>query len=131
MIIGIGSVDKMDKDNFLTYEKRKRILEVGLNLEVEAKKVIKIVPLKDFNNDELWLENSIKTAGKFNVIIGNNEWTNGIFEKAGYKVLRLGFYKRYLYEGMKVRKLISENKTWKQRVPSQIVELLDNYIAKK
>jgi len=66
-------------------------------------------------------------SGKIDVVIGNNEWTNGIFERAGYPVLRLGFYKRYLYEGVRIRRLIKIGKRWENRVPDYIVTLLHGW----
>ena len=129
MIIGIGSVGVVDRDNFLTYQERKKMLEAVIKKEGWNDKVSKIVPLKDFHNDKLWLDNSLKAAGRVDVVIGNNEWTNRIFEAAGYPILRLGFYKRYLYEGKKVRRLMLEGGGWENRLPKYIVPLLYGYIA--
>ena len=124
MIIGVGSVGKIDGDNFLDFEERKEMLEMVSKKEGWDDKVRKIVPLKDFNNDKLWLTHSREVAGKIDVVIGNNEWTNRIFEKAGYPILRLGFYRRDLYEGVKIRKLMKERKTWEDRVPQYLVKII-------
>ncbi len=129
MIIGIGSVGIADKDNFLSYERREKMLELVIEKEGWKDRISKIAPLKDFHNDELWLKNSLKVAGKVEVVIGNNEWTNRIFEAAGYPILRLGFYKRYLYEGIKIRELMRAGKRWEDRVPEHIVGLLHGYIV--
>ena len=125
LMIGIGSVGIIDKDNFLSYEDRKKMLNIVIREEGFEEKVAGVVPLKDFHNDKLWLENALKKAGKVDVVIGNNEWTNGIFDRDGYPVLRLGFYKRYLYEGAKIRKLMSQKKRWEDRVPSYIAKWLN------
>jgi len=130
MIIGVGSVGVINKDNFLSYEQRKKMLETVIRKEGWSDKVSKIVSVKDFNNDKLWLEHCLEVAGKIDVVIGNNEWTNGIFERAGYPVLRLGFYKRYLYEGVRIRRLIKIGKRWENRVPDYIVTLLHGYIIR-
>jgi len=124
MIIGVGSVGKVDKDNFLTFQQRKKTLEMVIEKEGWKDKVSKIVPVKDFNNDKLWLKHCLEVAGKIDVVIGNNEWTNGIFERAGYPVLRVGFYKRDLYEGVKIRKQIAQGRDWKDKVPSYLVEFI-------
>ena len=129
IVIGVGSVGKIDGDNFLSFGERKEILEMVSKKEGWDDKVSKIIPLKDFNNDKLWLAHSREVAGKIDVVIGNNEWTNRIFEKAGYPILRLGFYRRDLYEGVKIRKLIKSGKSWENRVPEHIVALLHGYIA--
>lgn len=130
MIIGVGSVGKVDADNFLSFKERKAMLKMVIKKEGWDDKVNKIVPLKDFNNDKLWLEHSLEVCGKIDVVIGNNEWTNGIFERGGYPVLRLGYYKRYLYEGVKIRKLMQEGGDWENRLPKYIVPLLHGYIVR-
>lgn len=129
IIVGVGSIGKIDQDNFLNYEQRKEVLQSVIKKERVNDRVKKIIPLQDFNNDRLWLKNSLSLAGKFEIVIGNNEWTNGIFERAGYPVLRLGFYKRYLYEGIKIRNLIKTGGEWEGRIPSYIVKLLSGYIT--
>lgn len=129
MKIGMGSVGVIDKDNFLIYEVREKMIEKVITEEGLRGNVSRIVPLKDFHNDKLWLENSLKQAGRIDVVIGNNEWTNGIFERAGYPVLRLGFYKRYLYEGAKIRKLMSQKKRWQDRVPAYLIKELTKHIT--
>lgn len=58
----------------------------------------------DDPDDAVWLKVLIKKTGKIDVVFGNNEWPNGIFEKAGYKVIRVPLYKRHIYEGTKIRK---------------------------
>ena len=130
MIIGVGSVGVTDKDNFLSYQVRKKILQIVIEKERLEKKVTRIIPLKDFHNDKLWLNYALIKAGKVDVVIGNNEWSNGIFEKAAYPVLRLGFFRRYLYEGVKIRQLMKSGKRWEDRVPNCIVSLIHGYIAK-
>ena len=126
LIIGIGSIGIVDPDNFLDYEIRKKMLKLVVEKERWQDKIKKIVPLRDFNDDVLWLRHSLDMAGKFDVVIGNNEWTNGIFERAGHQVLRLGFYKRYLYEGGKIRRLMSVGGAWEERGPEYILNLIIN-----
>jgi len=72
-------------------------------------------------------------------VIGNNEWTNKVLEKAGYKILRVGHYKRFLYEGWRIRRLIrsslssrvpplagSRDLIWQKRVPEYIKYQISN-----
>lgn len=126
LIIGIGSAKTKDKANPFSFTIRKKMIEiVGINESI-SQKIVKIVPLVDFFNDEKWFNNCLKLAGKIDVVIGNNEWTNKIFEVRNYPVLRYGFYKKYLYEGVKIRKLMQENKPWKKRVPEYLVQIISD-----
>ncbi len=122
LVIGIGSTNVEDQDNPFSYEERKTMIEMVIQNEGLGDRVIKIISLIDFHDDEKWFQNTIKLAGKFNVVIGNNEWVNGIFEKRGYPIVRVGFYKRYLMEGEKIRKLMKEKKPWENRVPDYLVK---------
>lgn len=135
LIIGIGSANRQDEENPFTFEERRSMLEVVLKKERWKDKVLKTIPINDYlEDDERWLSEMLKSNNfdtaveklsrfkfkKLGVVVGNNEWTNKIFEKAGFKVWRAGFYKRFLYEGEKIRKLMRENGSWQERVPSYL-----------
>lgn len=124
IVIGIGSVNIKDENNPYNFKKRKKMLEEFVYHEKIEGKVLKIVPLDDIPSDDEWLLMTLRQTGKIDVVAGNNEWTNGIFEKAGYPILVIPHYKRYLLEGYKIRKLMKEGKEWKNRVPSYIIPIL-------
>lgn len=130
VIFGIGSASIYDENNPLSYEQRKIMIETVVKNEKISDRVVKIIPLEDFNNDKKWLKNLCKQVGGFDIAMGNNEWTNKILEKAGYKIIKVNHYKRYLYEGWRIRRLIKEKKPWKNRVPNYIVPLIHGFIAK-
>lgn len=115
--IAIGSSNVNDLDNPYDFETRKAMLELFLEKEGLRDKVISIFPSPDIPDDGKWLEDILKRAGTFDVVIGNNDWVNGIFEDAKYKVLVISHYKRNILEGKKIRQLMREGKTWEKRVP--------------
>lgn len=134
LIIGVGSANIKNHDNnFLTYEQRKEMLEMVFEKEDLKDKLIKIVPLNDYFNDEVWFKKTIEKTGPVDVVVGNNQWTNGIFEARGYPILRVGYYKRFFYEGEKIRKLLKYTysqrslpigKSWEDRVPPYLVSII-------
>ncbi|HEX7542988.1 MAG TPA: pantetheine-phosphate adenylyltransferase [Patescibacteria group bacterium] len=130
IIIGIGSANISDENNPIDFETRKKVIKAVFYKEGIEEKLIKIVPLDDFFNDKKWLSNLKKQVGKFNLALGNNDWTNNILENAGYKVLKVDYYKRSLYEGWRIRKLIKEGKSWQNRVPKYIVSWLHGFVVK-
>jgi len=131
IIIGIGSANMSDENNPIDYETRKKIIKaVAYKEKIFGNRLIKIIPLDDFFDDKKWLENLKKLVGKFDLALGNNNWTNNLLKKAGYKVLKVDYYKRTLYEGWRIRKLIKEGKKWQDRVPKYIVSWLHDFIAK-
>jgi len=136
LIIGIGSANLCDEANPFTYQERSKMIQEMICHEKLKGKILSTLPLNDYFDDELWFDNAIqeiKKSGNDNVdvIIGNNEWVNGIFEKRGYEIMRVGYYKRYIFEGEKIRKLMRENNEWKNRVPSYITPLIEAFNDKK
>ena len=131
IIIGIGSANIIDENNPIDFETRKKVIKAVFYKEGIEDKLIKIVPLSDYFDDKKWLLNLVKQVGKFDLTLGHNEWTNNILKKAGYKVLKVDYYKRPLYEGWRIRKLIKEGKKWQDRVPKYIVSWLYDFVSKK
>ncbi|MFA6081386.1 MAG: pantetheine-phosphate adenylyltransferase [Patescibacteria group bacterium] len=127
IIIGIGSANITDENNPIDYETRKKVIKAVFYKEGIEEKLSKIVPLDDFFNDEKWLFNLRKQTGKFDLALGNNEWTNKILKKAGYKVLEVDYFNRKLYEGWRIRKLIKEGKRWQDRVPKYLIKAITDY----
>ncbi|MFH0979888.1 MAG: pantetheine-phosphate adenylyltransferase [Candidatus Roizmanbacteria bacterium] len=130
LVFGIGSTSIYDENNPLDYETRRKIIKAVAYKEKIEDRVIKIIPLEDFFNDKKWLNNVKKQVGDFDLVVGNNEWTNKIMEKAGYHVKRFPYYKRYLYEGWRIRKLSKEGKKWEERVPDYLISNFELLISK-
>ena len=120
IIIGIGSSNIINIDNPWTFEERKKVVEEVLRQEKLQDLVIKIVDIPDVPSDLEWLKVANTKTGKFDVVIGNNDWVNGIYEVAGFTCIKINLFKRYLHEGTKIRKLMRENKKWEDRVPVYI-----------
>ncbi len=132
IIIGIGSVNISDENNPIDFETRKKIIKaVAYKEKIFGDRLIKIVPLDDFFDDKKWLKNLEKQVGKFDLALGNNDWTNNILKKSGYKVLKVNYYKRLLYEGWRIRKLIKEGKKWQDRIPDYLISNFEFLISKQ
>lgn len=124
VVVGIGSANITDEDNPYSYDLRKRMVEAFLQTEKVEERVSRIFPSMDIPSDDLWLQKTIEQSGPFDVVIGNNDWVNGIFRNAGYRILEIAHYKRFLYEGYKIRRLMRMGKNWQHRVPKYIVPFL-------
>ena len=127
IIVGIGSSNITDVNNPIDFETRKKVIKSVFYKEGIEENLGKIVPLDDFFDDQKWLLNLKKQVGKFDLALGNNSWTNNILKKSGYKVLEVDYYKRPLYEGWRIRKLIKEGKKWENRVPTYLIKAIFNY----
>ena len=130
LFIGIGSSNRTDVKNPLNWRVRKKMLKKVIDKEKLNGKIKEIIPLKDFFNDEKWLNNVVKKTGGFDVVVGNNNWVNRIMKNGGKKIMRVPYYKRYLYEGEKIRRLMNEGKRWESRVPKYLVEEINKELGK-
>ncbi len=110
VIVAVGSANVSKEDNPFSFEERKKQIAESLKKNKLDKKIMKIVPVDDHPDDDVWLRKLVEKVGKFNVAFGNNEWTNGILEKAGYPVIRIPFHKRHKYEGTKIRNKLKLSK---------------------
>lgn len=104
LVIGVGSANIQDEKNPFTFEERRKKIQSVLSQKKYNSRNISIVPLDDNPDDDIWLSLLLQKTGKIEVVFGNNEWPNGIFERAGYPVVRVPLYKRHIYEGTKIRK---------------------------
>lgn len=127
IIIGIGSSNIMDENNPYSIEDRLEFLRKVVNEEEITDRIIKIVSLPDVPDDEEWFKLVGQTTGPVDVVIGDNEWVNGIYESHGIKVKRIGYHQREVLEGKKIRSQIRDKKPWKERVPTYIA----THIGKK
>lgn len=118
----VAATNLKDSDNPYDANKRVEFLKKFIKEEGLEKKVLKIIKLANHPDDNVWLANLLKKTGKVDVIIGDNEWVNGIFENANIPAYRVGFFKRNILEGTKIRRLMRENKKWESRVPKYLLE---------
>ncbi len=124
IIIGIGSSNVSDENNPWSKDLRRKMIEQIIKEEGIADKIISIVEIPDVPDDDEWYKITRQRVGSFDVSIGNNDWVNGILKRHAVAVVEVPFFKRYMLEGWKIRKLIKEGKPWQNRVPSYIISLL-------
>ena len=108
LIIAIGSANVSDFDNPYSINQRIQTLADTFKDELDRGQIQKIIPLDDNASDDVWLTQLRKSAGNFDVVIGNNERVQGIMERAGCPVVPVSFYKRKVYEGKKIREKLRQ-----------------------
>lgn len=132
VIIAIGSSNKSGGDNPLSYKTRAKMLKKVISEEGLEDKVLKIVPSPDHPSDDVWFNLLFKKTGPFDVKIGrHNDTTNIAIEKAGYKILKIPYFKRNLYQGVFIRRLFKKGGNWKTRVPSYLVNFIKREFSKQ
>jgi nicotinamide-nucleotide adenylyltransferase len=103
--IAIGSSQfEHTRENPFTAAERRRMIEAAdraLGL-----KVARVDEVPDIFDDERWVAHVEACCGKFDVVYSNNEWTAGLFTKAGYEVRPTPMFDREHYEGAKLRESV-------------------------
>ena len=130
IIIAIGSSNIRNKENPLNYKTRVEMLKKVITEESLEDRVLKIIPSPDDPSDDVWLEKLLKKAGKFDIAFGNNDWTNDILEKEGYKVIKVSFLNRKIYQGVIIRRLFKKGKDWEERVPPYLAGFIRKELSK-
>lgn len=103
--IGIGSSQfASTRENPFSAAERRRMFDAA-NASLGLK-VARIDDVPDIFDDEKWVSHVESCCGKFDVIYSNNEWTAGLFAKAGYEVRPTPMFERESHEGAKLREMI-------------------------
>lgn len=122
IFIILGSADRcFEKQNPFTVEERKKMIKLVL---AELKIKAAIVPIKDVENDELWLGSILKKIKKLDAVFSNNSWVKRIFRGAGYEVRSTGRYKRGVHEGTWIRRMMGQGKAWEEYVPAVVARYI-------
>ncbi len=114
------------QDDPWDYRIRKMMVcEVVRGMGLESR-IEKIVSCPDNPSDKKWVTDIKKRAGKFDVVVSNNEWTLNALKDAGYEVIQQGLYNRDELEGVKIREMMRRgDEGWKLRVPKEILGQID------
>lgn len=121
IFIMVAGANLNDENNPYSSKKRLEIVEKFVEKEGLTEKVIKVFSHNNHPDDTIWLKRLLKKTGPVEVVIGDNEWVNGIFEDANIPAVRIGYHKRRTLEGKKIRKLKERNGKWEDRVPHYLV----------
>lgn len=102
-VIGIGSANITGRDNPYSASERMSMLNEAIRKHHLEQYIEKIITIDDVPDDKEWLKLALEKVNDIDLVAGNNNWVNDIFEHAGFAVLRVPYYKRYIYEGKKIR----------------------------
>ncbi len=104
IVVGIGSSNVHNIDNPFSAEMREQMIRSALEHETAIKQgLFGIVQIPDHNDDNLWLTEVLNRVGRPDVVVGNNNWVNGIVRSAGIAAMEIPLLQRGIYEGKKIR----------------------------
>ena len=127
VIIAIGSAEELNFENPFTAGERIEMIR-NCFTEKELSRLI-LVPIRDINNDKLWVFHVTKYVPKFDVVFSNNKLVKTLFLKVKIPVKTIGFFDRHKYEGKKIRNLMVEGNKWKVLVPKPVANFISKHCA--
>src|SRR3989338_2152950 len=83
------------------------------------------IHVRDINNDKLWVAHLMSYVPEFRIVFSNNELVKLLFSKVSIPVKKIGFFKRTIYEGKKIRKLMLKGEEWRRFVPKPVANFID------
>lgn len=101
IIIGISGPKKIDNNN--PYSFTDRIKLINKTLKNKIKKPFRVYAIPDINNDNKWVEYTVKITGPVDIIYTGNNWVGDLFAKQNYKVCPVKF--KYNISGTMIRKI--------------------------
>lgn len=124
VIIVIGSAEEsISSINPFTAGERMDMVRACFNKQELGRLIM--VPLRDINNNSLWVSHVSSHVPKFSTVYSNNWLVKHLFSKEGYKMARLDFFDRIHCEGKKIRAMIAAGKKgWEKYVPKPVVMYL-------
>lgn len=121
VIIGIGSSqEKNTAQNPFSYNERKQM--IFQTLKNNKIKNFKVCPTPDLYDDYKWTNYILKNLPKFDVAYSGNDWTIRCFKKHKIKAVKIKLVKGI--SSTIIRKMIADNKNWKNLVPEEIVHYI-------
>ncbi len=127
VIIAVGSSQESGTENNpWDYKVRKMMVCEVVRERGMEKMIEKIISCPDNPSDKKWLNDIVRRAGSFDIVVSNNEWTLRVMKEAGYEVLESGLFNRDELEGVKIRAMMrSGDENWKSRVPKEVLRHID------
>ncbi len=128
IVVAIGSIEKHDAQNPLSFEVREHLLRQVLKKEGLEQRVRQIVPIQDYPSDEQWVRELEKVVGPFQAVYGNNDWTNRVLQDAGYDAVVIPDVQRDQYQGTVIRQAAKRAEKWQESVPSYLVDEISTHL---
>ena len=125
VVIAVGSAQYSHSfKNPFTLGERLEMIAAALKEEGLWSRVIPVgVPDTD-GRHSLWVQLVISYSPRFTRVYSNEPLTRMLFEEAGYEAKGIPFFKRELYEGTRIRRLIAQGGDWEGLVPPAVARLI-------
>ncbi|MBC7080969.1 MAG: nicotinamide-nucleotide adenylyltransferase [Thermoplasmatales archaeon] len=123
IIFAIGSAyESFTFENPFTCSERYEM--IILAMKEKKIKNYHIVPVPDINRYGLYAKHVKEIVPPFDLVISNNQLIKELFEREGYRVVEMPFFKRDVYQGRVIREKISKRERWENLVPKSVANFI-------
>jgi nicotinamide-nucleotide adenylyltransferase len=85
-----------------------------------------VIPLWDIARNAVWVSHVRAMTPNFEVVYSNNPLVVQLFAEAGVEVMRPPLYRREVYSGTAIRRMIlSGDEAWKRLVPFSVLSVIE------
>lgn len=95
-------------------------VEMILRALREMRNKITVLSSPNFESNALWVENIVDTFPQFHRVYTNNKLVRILWEKKGYDVSSIDFYRKEELNGTSIRQMIIKGKDWNKLVPIEV-----------
>jgi nicotinamide-nucleotide adenylyltransferase len=129
VVIAIGSaqVSHTAKDPFTAGERLTMIMESLQELRPRCY----VLPLWDLARNAVWVSHVQSMTPHFDLVYSNNPLVAELFSDAGIPVRKSPLYRREIYSGTTIRRLMIEGGDWRSLVPGAVASIIDEIGGEK
>ncbi len=124
IIVVIGSAQESHTlENPFTAGERMEMIRAAL-LQGDLRNRCCVVPLMDINRNAVWVSHLRSMVPRFDVVFSNNPLVVRLFSEADVEVRNPPMYRRDIYSGTAIRRLMREGGDWHSLVPEPVASLI-------
>jgi nicotinamide-nucleotide adenylyltransferase len=128
VVIGSSEAEPSWKDPFSVAE-RTMMLRAAFPAET-ADGSLRVVAVPDLFDPPRWVESVTQLVPGFDLVVGNDDWTLGLFKAIGKKVRSPGFEHRDEWHASRIRRQLADGiAAWRDAVPEAVLPILENLQA--
>jgi nicotinamide-nucleotide adenylyltransferase len=79
-----------------------------------------VIPLQDVKRNAIWVDHVTSMVPRFDVVFSNNPLVVQLFSEAGMEVRKPPLYRREIYSGTAIRRLMLSGGDWRSLLPEAV-----------
>ena len=122
-VIVVGSAEEsISNENPFTAGERVEMIRRCLTDSLDR---VIIIPVRDINNNSLWVPHLLSYLPRFDAVYSNNELVKILFSRYGIPIKTIKFHERKKHEGKSIRKQMLKGNIWKKHIPKPASDFIE------